>query len=90
MGANQCVILHVGAAMAWNIRGRGKSVPTRGCIYHQATATRVEGETQAKADKTSVGNHQSAQEHVLTSHVHDAMGTAHGRDSRRIFFTLWK
>ena len=31
---NQCVLLHLGAALAWREKGRGKSVPSRGLVYH--------------------------------------------------------
>ena len=85
---NQCIILHLGAALAWHSRGRKKSIPSRGVIYQQAMVTRQEEAAHAKEAGEAVKVPRSAEEQVISSHAHDALNSNHDRDFRGIFFFL--
>ena len=86
---NQCVMLHLGAALAWLIRGGGKTVPTRGAVYHQAMITRSEEVKQAREAELSIGTPRTAQEQLILSHTHDVLNFGHDRDFRGVFFFLF-
>ena len=90
---NQCVMLHLGAALMWQLKGRGKNVPNRGWIYHQAMQIREEEVSQAKEADRSIGEPKNAKEQLILSHAHDALQANHDRDFRGIFLFLcafWK
>ena len=83
---NQFVVLHIGAASAWHTHGRG-NCPTRGSIFRQSMAASRGGGAK-EAERFIGGLAKTPNEQVVSSHVHDAMKTDHGRDSRRVFFFL--
>ena len=86
---NQCVILHLGAALAWHVRGRKKVVPSRGVVYHYAMVTREHEAHQAHEANLSLKNPQSLAEQLISSHIHDVLHCNHDRDFRGIFFFLY-
>ena len=85
--SNQCVVLHLGAALAWLIRGSGKTVPTRGAVYHQAMIARGEEARQAREEEAFIGIPKTAPDQLILSHAHDVLNFGHGRDFRGVFFS---
>ena len=86
---NQCVLLHLGAALAWYEKGRGKSVPSRGLVFHKAMLARSEEAAQAKDAVNMIGNPTNAREQLIMRHAHDCLQMNHDRNFRGMFF-LWR